>query len=148
MKIFLFLLALLTVFNYAVDSKSAKRTKLKIIIKKQAEACTRKTEAGDVIKVHFEGRKLETKKVFDTSYPNNSPFKFLLGKNRIMKGWDQGLTDMCVGEIRTLIVPPHLGYNREIFPRSIVDPNETLVFDIELLAIWPKATLPKHTHEL
>jgi len=44
------------------------------------------------------------------SHDRNQPFTFQIGVGQVVKGWDQGLLDMCVGEKRKLIVPPHLGY--------------------------------------
>lgn len=41
---------------------------------------------------------------FDSSYDRGQPFSFVLGKHRVIKGWDQGLLDMCIGEARTLTI--------------------------------------------
>ena len=48
--------------------------------------------------------------VFDSSLRRNTPFDFYLGAGRVIQGWDKGLLDMCVGEKRTLIIPPDMGY--------------------------------------
>lgn len=45
-----------------------------------------------------------------SSHDRNQPFSFQIGVGQVVKGWDQGLLDMCVGEKRRLVVPPHLGY--------------------------------------
>lgn len=47
---------------------------------------------------------------FIFSYERSEAFKFQLGIGQVIKGWDQGLTDMCIGEKRRLTIPPHLGY--------------------------------------
>lgn len=51
-----------------------------------------------------------TGEVFDSSLKRGVPFDFPLGAGRVIKGWDQGLVGMCVGEKRTLIIPPSMGY--------------------------------------
>lgn len=50
--------------------------------------------------------------IFIFSYSRNDPFKFQLGIGQVIKGWDQGLLDMCIGEKRKLTIPPHLGYGK------------------------------------
>ena len=44
------------------------------------------------------------------SREREEPFQFLLGAGKVMEGWDEGLVGMCAGEIRKIIVPPHLAY--------------------------------------
>ncbi|KAJ5888395.1 FK506-binding protein 2 [Penicillium taxi] len=96
--------------------------------------CTRKTQNGDGVKMHYRGA-LETidGKEFDSSFKRNVPLNFKLGTGRVIKGWDQGLLDMCVGEKRTLTIPPELGYgDRNMGP---IPAGSTLVFETELVAI-------------
>lgn len=47
-----------------------------------------------------------------TSYQHQSPFTFQLGIGQVIKGWDQGLMGVCVGEKRKLVIPPELGYGQ------------------------------------
>lgn len=44
------------------------------------------------------------------SYERNEPFSFQLGIGQVIRGWDKGLVDICEGEKRRLVIPPHLGY--------------------------------------
>jgi len=47
------------------------------------------------------------------SIDRDSPFTFELGAGEVIKGFDQGLVDMCIGEQRKLTIPPHLAYGDE-----------------------------------
>ena len=81
------------------------------------EGCesARKSVKGDTLDMNYVGTIDETSatgrkgKQFDTSI-GRRPFTFTLGRGQVIKGWDEGLADMCVGEKRTLIIPPDLGY--------------------------------------
>ncbi|KAI1421489.1 hypothetical protein F5Y12DRAFT_700944 [Xylaria sp. FL1777] len=95
--------------------------------------CDRKTQKGDSIEVHYRGTLASNGNKFDASYDRNQPFGFQLGAGRVIKGWDEGLLDMCIGEKRTLTIPPELGYgNRGMGP---IPAGSTLVFETELIGI-------------
>ena len=44
------------------------------------------------------------------SHDRSQPFEFQIGVGQVIQGWEKGLLDMCIGEKRKLIIPPHLGY--------------------------------------
>lgn len=79
------------------------------VVEVPASECTVKTKAGDFISVHYSGS-LEDGTVFDTSYSRNQPLTFQVGSGQVIKGWDQGLLDMCIGEKRKLTIPSDLAY--------------------------------------
>lgn len=91
------------------------------------------TKAGDNISVHYTGT-LENGTKFDSSVDRGKPFSFTVGAGEVIKGWDQGLLSMKVGEKRKLTIPSDLGYG----PRgagNVIPPNATLIFEVELISI-------------
>ncbi len=76
--------------------------------------CTRKSQVADIVHVHYKGT-LQDGTVFDESYKRKVPLAFELGSGKVIKGWDEGLLDMCIGEERRLNIPPALAYgNRAV----------------------------------
>jgi FKBP-type peptidyl-prolyl cis-trans isomerase FkpA len=73
-------------------------------------------------------------KQFDSSRTGGQPFKFKVGDGQVIKGWDQGVAGMKIGESRRLIVPPNLGYG-DSGAGGVIPPGATLIFDVELVAI-------------
>ncbi|KAK3367460.1 peptidylprolyl isomerase [Podospora didyma] len=100
--------------------------------------CERKTKKSDKIHVHYRGTLQSNGQKFDASYDRGQPFSFTLGGGQVIKGWDEGLLDMCIGEKRTLTVPASYGYGqRSMGP---IPAGSTLIFETELVGI---AGVPK-----
>ena len=99
-------------------------------------------ENGMQVAVHYQGR-LEDGTVFDDSHKRGEPISFTLGKGQVIKGWEQGIEGMAVGEKRTLTIPPELGYGEQ-GAGDVIPPNATLVFDVELVS----ATSPVRLRDL
>ena len=74
--------------------------------------CTRKTQNGDTIAMKYKGT-LTDGTQFDSNYDSGRPFEFKLGSGQVIRGWDQGLLGMCIGEGRKLTIPPNLAYGSE-----------------------------------
>jgi FKBP-type peptidyl-prolyl cis-trans isomerase FkpA len=73
-------------------------------------------------------------KQFDSSRNLGRPFRFPVGTGQVIKGWDQGVVGMKVGESRRLIIPADLAYG-DSGAGGVIPPGATLVFDIDLIAI-------------
>lgn len=93
----------------------------------------RAVKSGDTISVNYTGKLMDGTK-FDSSLDRGTPFTFTIGQGQVIKGWDQGLIGMKVGEKRTLIIPSELGYG-ERGSGSVIPPNAALVFDTELVSV-------------
>ncbi len=92
---------------------------------------------GQTCVMHYTGWLYENGKKgakFDSSVDRGQPFEFPIGTHRVIAGWDEGVATMKVGGKRTLIIPPELGYGAR-GAGSVIPPNATLMFDVELLSI-------------
>ncbi|VDM56606.1 unnamed protein product [Angiostrongylus costaricensis] len=77
---------------------------------------------------------LKNGKQVDSSRDRGLPFKFKIGKGEVIKGWDQGVAQMSVGQRAKLTISPDLGYGSSGVSGAI-PPNSTLIFDIELISV-------------
>jgi len=88
---------------------------------------------GTSVKVQYVGVHFADGKQFDASWDGAGPFDLSL-PGGVIKGWNQGIPGMKVGGRRMLIIPPDLGYGAQGYP-PVIQPNETLVFVIDLLSV-------------
>ena len=96
----------------------------------------RRSKAGDAMTMQYTG-KLTNGNIFDSSRkPGREPFRFTLGAGQVIKGWDEGLVGLCVGERLTLTIPSALGYGDRGYPGSI-PPKATLIFEVEVVEVCP-----------
>ena len=92
-------------------------------------------KSGDIVKVLYKGMFFDGR-VFDQTRDPQKPFQFRLGRGEIIRGWEEGIAMMRVGEKRILIVPYDLAYGSRGQPPRI--PRQTsLVFEVEMVAIEP-----------
>ncbi|CAI5732380.1 unnamed protein product [Peronospora destructor] len=130
---FLVAAVMVTVQLQAKDDLSPD-AKLRIGVKYRPKECTMKSELGDTLSMHYTGTLRKDGSKFDSSLDHNQLFEFKLGVGRVIKGWDQGLVNMCIGEKRRLTIPSDMAYGDGGSPPKI-PAKATLVFDVELLDI-------------
>ena len=86
---------------------------------------------GSRVSVHYTG-KLTNGTKFDSSLDRGSPFTFTLGQGQVIRGWDEGVAQMSIGEKAVLTCSPDYAYGSRGYP-GVIPPNATLVFEVELL---------------
>ncbi len=90
-------------------------------------------KTGDTVTVHYTGWLTDGTK-FDSSVVRDDPFAFVLGTGQVIRGWDEGVATMKIGDKVKLTIPPEKAYGTEGYPGAI-PPNATLIFEVELLEI-------------
>ena len=123
-------IATVIILSLAVLVLSEEKLQIEVLTSNE---CTRKSKNGDNLSMHYTGTLADGTK-FDSSVDRGTPFDFTIGVGRVIKGWEQGLLDMCPGEKRKLTIPSHLGYGDRGAGGKIPG-GATLVFTVELLKI-------------
>ncbi|XP_078408140.1 peptidyl-prolyl cis-trans isomerase FKBP7 [Cetorhinus maximus] len=120
------------IFNY-ICAKVEEEVKIEVVYK--PEHCDVKSKRGDALNAHYDGYLVKDGSQIYCSRTDNEghPKWFILGVGQVIKGLDIGMTGMCEGEKRKLIIPPSLGFGE--IGRDKIPPNSTLLFEIELYAV-------------
>jgi FKBP-type peptidyl-prolyl cis-trans isomerase len=98
---------------------------------KAAPAGAAKPAPGANVTIHYVGRFIDGR-VFDSSRERGEPATFPL--NRLIKGWQEGVPMMRVGETWSFVIPAAIAYGDRT-DRGPIPPGSTLLFEIELIAI-------------
>eukprot|EP00897_Mesotaenium_endlicherianum_P006589 jgi/Mesen1/5959/ME000301S05090 len=92
---------------------------------------------GQKVTVHCTGYGKDrdlSKKFWSTKDAGQQPFTFSVGLGQVIKGWDEGVMGMQLGEIARLTCSPDYAYGAGGFPAWGIQPNSTLIFEIEVLS--------------
>ncbi len=130
----------------AENGIDAVATDLGIFIDMLEEGSGEKAETGDTVRVAYAGYLLSGE-LFDTSYEELAreknlyqegrpyqPYEFILGQGSVIKGWDEGITELKEGDKARFYIPSTLAYGPQQRSEVIV-PNSILVFDLELVEV-------------
>ena len=93
----------------------------------------RPLKAGDTVVLNYTGTLTNGVK-FDSSYDRNEPLEFKLGAGRVIKGWDEGVGKLRVGDHAILMIPGKLAYGLKGVP-NVIPPDATLIFIIEVIDV-------------
>ncbi|ORY02975.1 FK506-binding protein 1 [Basidiobolus meristosporus CBS 931.73] len=88
---------------------------------------------GDQVTIHYVGT-LESGKKFDSSRDRGKPFSCRIGVGQVIRGWEEGVPQMSVGEVSKLTITGDYAYGDRGFP-GLIPPNATLIFEVELLGV-------------
>lgn len=101
-----------------------------VVIEQEGEGDT--PTAGQTVQVHYTGTFLSGE-TFDSSAFHGAPIEFPAGAGRVIRGWDEMVMEMRVGERRRVAIPPEMAYGEQgVGP---IPPNSFLVFEMELVGI-------------
>lgn len=117
-------------FTNAQDTTATESGLKYIVIEKGTGSSAEKDKA---VEVHYTGYLLDGK-IFDSSRERGEPIEFVLGTGKVIKGWDEGIALMSVGDKYRLIIPPGLAYGSK-GAGNVIPPDATLVFDVELMSV-------------
>jgi peptidylprolyl isomerase len=90
-------------------------------------------KTGQTVAVHYTGTLTDGTK-FDSSRDRGEPIEFPLGQGGVIKGWDEGIAKMHVGDQAILVIPPSIGYGSR-GAGGVIPPDATLIFIVELVDV-------------
>ena len=92
---------------------------------------------GETVVIHYTGTLTNGVK-FDSSRDSDQPFAFKLGVGQVIKGWDEGVAKLRVGDQAILVIPSTLGYGAK-GAGDAIPPDSTLIFIVEVVDVKAKS---------
>jgi FKBP-type peptidyl-prolyl cis-trans isomerase len=145
-KLIIALLCLISIYTLNVEAQTKKRrpiprspssaaittpSGLTYLITKKGTGPLLKT--GDTVTMNYTGTFTNGVK-FDSSHDRDQPFSFKLGTGQVIKGWDEGVGKLRVGDQAILVIPGKLAYGPRGVPNAI-PPDATLIFIVEVVDV-------------
>jgi len=119
------------ILGMAASEPGAVKTGSGLVYKSLKEGSGASPTAIDTVKVHYRGNLVDGQE-FDSSYKRNEPAEFPL--NGVIKCWTEGVQKMKPGGKAKLVCPPDIAYGVQ-GNGSVIPPNSTLIFEVELLEV-------------
>lgn len=146
-KLIVTLLCLLSIYSFKADAQTKRRRTTRrrtplsaaittpsgltyLITKKGTGA---QLKAGDTVVMNYTGTLTDGNR-FDSSFDRNQPFAFKLGAGQVIKGWDEGVAKLRVGDHAILVLPGNLAYGQRGVP-NVIPPDATLIFIVEVVDV-------------
>jgi tetratricopeptide (TPR) repeat protein len=130
-----YLIAFVLALSFSVFAQSGDtvitKSGLKYIVLKKGSGVH--ADSNKSVEVHYIGSLIDGK-IFDNSRDRGEPIDFILGTGQVIKGWDEGISLMNVGDRFKMIIPSNLAYG-EKGAGGAIPPNSTLIFDVELISV-------------
>ncbi len=162
-KLVVVLFSLCLVFNYFIDvDAQTKRRRTPKTPRTQPAAITtpsgltylitnkglgRQPTKGETVVVHYTGMLTNGVK-FDSSRDRGEPFAFKLGAGQVIKGWDEGFSNLRIGDHAILVIPSNLAYGSR-GAGGVIPPDSKLIFVVELIDVKSQTlseVTKKHSH--
>jgi FKBP-type peptidyl-prolyl cis-trans isomerase len=121
------------VFQKAIDNLGMTTTASGLKYKDLVVGTGPEVKSGDTIRVNYTAWKEDGSKI-NSTLDSGEPYEFVWGLGHSIPGWEEGIDGMRVGGKRKLVIPPNLAFG-ETGASQVIGPNETLVFEVELLEI-------------
>lgn len=97
----------------------------------------RQPKQGETVVIHYTGTLTNGVK-FDSSRDRSGPLSFKLGVGQVIKGWDEGVAKLRVGDQAILVIPPTIAYGNQ-GAGDVIPPDSTLIFVVEVVDVKAKS---------
>jgi len=104
--------------------------------------CKTYPTAGDTVTVHYTGTLAANGTKFDSSHDRGQPFSTEIGVGKVIKGWDEGVMQMCQGEKALLKITSDCAFGAQGAGENIVPPNADVNFEVQLISVQKAGAVP------